>query len=108
MNPALKLQPIFKADKVALLFDWDSNKSAINLKKHGVSFGEAATVFRDPLSVTFDDPDHSWSEYRFITVGLSTGGKILVVSHTERGRTIRLISARKATRQERSFYEEEK
>ena len=91
---------------MALLFDWDSNKSAINLKKHGVSFGEAATIFGDPLSVTFDDPDHSLSERRFVTMGLSTSGKVLVVSHTDRGRTIRLISARKATRRERGFYEE--
>ncbi len=91
---------------MALVFEGDTNKSATNLKKHGVSFVEAAVVFSDLLSVTFDDPDHSLTERRFITIGLSAKGKTLVVSHTDRGRLIRLISARKATKRERKFYEE--
>jgi uncharacterized DUF497 family protein len=91
---------------LALTFDWDANKAVVNLKKHAVSFVEAATVFADPLSVTFDDPDHSLVERRFITIGSSSKGRTLVVSHTDRGRLIRLISARKATKRERGFYEE--
>ncbi len=77
-----------------------------NLQKHGVSFAEAATVFGDPLSITFPDLDHSIDESRFITIGLSTGGKIIILSHTDRGDNIRIISARKATRKEQRFYEE--
>ena len=87
-------------------FEWDNNKAITNLQKHGISFTEAATVFGDPLSTTFPDPDHSINERRFITIGLSTGGKIIILSHTDRGDRIRIISARKATRKERSFYEE--
>ena len=87
-------------------FEWDPNKAASNVTKHKVSFREAATVFRDPLSITFDDPDHADDEDRFITIGTSTGGRLLVVAHTDRGNRIRIISARETTRGEREFYEE--
>lgn len=88
-------------------FEWDTAKAAENLAKHGVSFEEAATVFRDTLSATGADPDHSVGEERFITFGVSTSGRLLVVAHTERGDTIRIISARPATRGERKIYEED-
>ncbi len=93
---------------MTLEFVWNSKKAAINLRKHGVSFVEAATVFGDPLSFTYDDPDHSIEEYRALTIGLSGNGKVLIVSHADHGRGIRLISARKATKRERKFYEEKK
>jgi len=88
-------------------FEWDEDKAAGNLKKHKVSFTEAATVFGDPLSITFPDPDHSVDEDRFITIGTSDRDRVLVVSHTDRDDRIRIISARKATRRERKVYEEE-
>ena len=93
-------------------FEWDSAKAVENLAKHGVSFQEAATVFRDPLSATGADPDHSIGEERFITFGVSTSGvstsgRLLVVAHTEDGDTIRIITARPATAAERKIYEEE-
>ena len=72
-------------------FEWDPNKAKKNIKKHRVSFNEAATVFGDPLSMTFFDPDHSVDEERYITVGLSQRGILLVVAHTERGDSIRII-----------------
>ena len=87
-------------------FQWDPAKAAANLDKHGVSFEEAATVFRDPLSVTALDPDHSLDEERFITFGVSTSGRLLVVAHGDRDDTIRIISARPATPAERKIYEE--
>jgi uncharacterized DUF497 family protein len=87
-------------------FEWNQDKASLNLQKHGVSFQEAATVFNDPLSVTFPDPDHSMLENRYVIIGISRLGLILVVAHTDRGDSIRIISARKATRQERRFYEE--
>lgn len=87
-------------------FAWDPAKAAENLTKHGVSFEEAATVFRDTLSQTGQDPDHSVDEERFVTFGLSTGGRLLVVAYTERGDTIRIISARTARPGERTIYEE--
>jgi len=89
-----------------LRFEWDPAKAAENLAKHGVSFEEAATVFRDPLSATGSDPDHSLGEERFITFGVSRGGRLLVIAHTERGDTIRIISARPVTPGERRIYEE--
>ncbi len=89
-------------------FEWDPNKAANNLKKHKVSFQEATTVFGDFLSVTFDDPDHSVDEERYITIGASYQGRLLVVSHTDRNDTIRIISARRAISHERRFYEEGK
>ncbi len=87
-------------------FEWDPKKTANNLRKHGISFKEAATVFGDPLSMTFEDPDHSIDEHRYITIGESRQRRVLIVAHTDRGRVIRIISARKATRRERQFYEE--
>ena len=87
-------------------FEWDENKAAGNLVKHGVSFEEAATVFGDPLSDTFDDPNHSAEQRRFIIIGMSERGKMLIVSHTDDGEAVRIISAREPTRGERDFYEE--
>ncbi len=91
---------------MALEFEWDSDKADRNLREHGVSFDEATTVFRDTLSITIADPDHSASEHRFIDVGMSHRGELLVVSYTEREDKIRIISARRATRAERKNYEE--
>ena len=87
-------------------FEWHAAKAAKNLSKHGVSFEEASSVFYDPLAVTGRDPDHSEGEKRWITFGLSAAGRLLVVSHTERGEAIRIINARKATKPERRIYEE--
>lgn len=87
-------------------FEWDPAKAAENLAKHGVSFEEAATAFRDTLSATGTDPDHSIGEERFIIFGVSTSGRLLVVAHTEHGDIIRIISARLATPGERNIYEE--
>jgi uncharacterized DUF497 family protein len=89
-----------------LNFEWDENKALTNRAKHGVTFEEAATVFGDPLSLTISDPSHSQKEERFIILGTSHNGKLLVVVHTERGDNIWLISARRATRKERKNYEE--
>jgi uncharacterized DUF497 family protein len=86
--------------------EWDPEKAKFNLKKHGVAFEEAATVLSDPVAVTGADPDHSDYEERYITFGLSARNRLLVVSHTEEGETIRLISARKASKGERELYEE--
>jgi uncharacterized DUF497 family protein len=82
-------------------FEWDPDKAARNLARHGVSFHEAATVFGDSLAITYFDPDHSEEEDRFLTFGHSSSGQLLVVSHTDRGDHIRVISARRATRRER-------
>jgi uncharacterized DUF497 family protein len=90
----------------AMEFEWDPEKALRNLSKHGVSFQEAATVFGDPLAVTYFDPDHSKEEDRFLTFGHSSAGHLLVVSHTDREDRIRIISARRATREERKSYEE--
>ena len=81
-------------------------KLLVNLKKHNLSFQGAATVFDDSLSVTFPDPDHSLGESRYVIIGMSGLGQLLVVSHTDRENRTRIISARRATRQERRFYEE--
>jgi len=86
-------------------FEWDREKAKKNLKKHKVSFDEAMTVFYDPLSATFDDTDHSADEQRLITVGYSSHSRLLIVSHTERGKTIRIIGARSATAHERKRHE---
>ena len=84
-------------------FEWDEDKAAANLKKHAVSFDEAVTVFFDPLSATFDGPDHSLDESRLITVGYSSRGRLIVVCHTERRGSVRLFSApRHETRKETS------
>ena len=88
-------------------FEWDSRKAAENRRRHGVSFEDAVTAFADPLAVTVTDPDHSSAaERRYILVGRSVRGRLLVVSHAERGTAIRIISARPATRREREQYEE--
>jgi uncharacterized DUF497 family protein len=92
---------------VGIEFEWDPNKAARNLQKHGVSFEEAATVFRDALSITAADPDHSVEEERYITVGLSGYSRLLMVAHTEQGNSVRIISARELTSRERRQYEEE-
>jgi uncharacterized DUF497 family protein len=90
-----------------LVFKWDPRKAAANVKKHGIDFHEAATVLDDTLSSTFPDADHSTLiEPRFLTIGMSSRSRILVVAHSEEIETIRIISARPATRHERAFYEE--
>jgi uncharacterized protein len=88
-------------------FEWDPGKARQNRRKHRVSFQEAATVFGDPLAVTYPDPDHSTSEQRFITVGMSSIGRVLIVAHVDRSENIRIVSARKTTQREREHYEEE-
>ena len=88
-------------------FEWDPGKAAENLAKHGVSFEEAATVFRDVLSATGADPDHSFDEERFVTFGISAGGRLLAVAHSDRDDAIRIISVRPATPGERKIYEED-
>jgi uncharacterized DUF497 family protein len=86
-------------------FNWDTKKDAPNLKKHGVTFSEAATVFGDPLEITIADPDHSKEEYRFLSIGRSEIGRLLVVVFTERDNHIRIITTRPATPQEVRNYE---
>lgn len=87
-------------------FEWDNKKDAANQKKHKVSFREATTVFGDPLAITFDDPDHSGDEDRLLTFGITKTKKLLIVSHTQRNRKLRIISARLMDKYERSLYEE--
>lgn len=89
-----------------LAFEWDSRKARSNIAKHGVGFEEATTVFGDPSSLTIPDPAHSLMEERYVTMGRAFTGKLLVVVHTDRGDNIRIISARRASRGERKFYEE--
>jgi uncharacterized DUF497 family protein len=86
-------------------FEWDPKKSEMNWKKHGVSFHDAATVFADPLAITFPDPEHSLGEHRLLTFGHSNMNHLLVVSHTDRNNKTRIISARRATKNERAIYE---
>ena len=90
---------------MSLIFEWDEEKAASNLEKHGVSFQEASTIFMDLLSSTISDPLHSFEEQRFITIGESAEREVLVVVHTQRVTKIRIISAREATRKERQNYE---
>lgn len=87
-------------------YEWDQEKAASNLEKHGVSFEEAGSVFSDPLYIDFYDPDHSIDEHRYLIMGQSTAGRLLIVSYTERDDVVRLISAREMTSSERSAYEE--
>lgn len=88
-------------------FEWDEKKAAKNLKKHGVSFHEAGTVFGDPMAITFHDPEHSEAkEHRFLTFGLSQSNWLVVVAHVERTQKVRIISARLMTKHERKIYEE--
>jgi len=88
-------------------FEWDPGKARKNRRKHRISFQEAATVFGDPLAVTYPDPDHSLSEQRFITVGMSSTGRVLMVAHVDRDENVRIVSARRTTQRERKSYEEE-
>ena len=88
-----------------LIFKQELKKAKTNLEKHGVSFEEASTAFKDTLSLTIDDPLHSSDEKRLVLIGMSYNNRILVVVHTERGDNIRIISARKATKKERKYYE---
>lgn len=89
-----------------MIYEWDPAKAATNTRKHGVSFEEAATVFLDPLAITYPDPDHSEVEEREITIGQSRQRCVVIVSHCQRGGRTRIIGARKATRKERGQYEE--
>ena len=89
-----------------MTFEWDARKAAANLKKHRVAFEDAATVFLDPLAITFPDPDHSADGNREITIGCTLKEQVVFVSHCERGERIRVISARLATLSERRQYEE--
>jgi len=94
---------------LALIFEWDNRKAKKNIVNHEVSFDEASTIFADPLSSTIYDPLHSFpDEERFVTIGSSYRGRILIVVHCDRGGTVRIISARVATRKERKTYEESK
>lgn len=90
-----------------LKFEWDADKAATNLRKHGVSFDEAGSVFLDHLAVSGLDPDHAVGEARYITFGMSSLGRLLAISHTYRANSIRIISARLMTRAERKLYEED-
>lgn len=92
--------------RMAVRFSWDHQKAAGNLRKHNVSFREAASVFADPFSMTIPDADHSMVEARFVLIGVSVWQRVLVVAHAECGDDIRIISARLATRRERTTYEE--
>jgi uncharacterized protein len=87
-------------------FEWEQDKADANLKKHRISFDEAATVFLDPFSITMPDPDHSIGEQRYVDVGSSERQRVLVVAYTQRGMNIRIISCRRATPSERRAYEE--
>ncbi|MDO8141227.1 MAG: BrnT family toxin [Candidatus Brocadiales bacterium] len=87
-------------------FEWDPKKASSNLRKHKVSFEEATTALSDPMAATGADPDHSIGEFRYITFGISDRGRLLVVAHTEQSETMRIISARLASRRERKIYEE--
>jgi uncharacterized DUF497 family protein len=89
-----------------LQFEWNEEKAKENLRKHRVSFEEAKTVFNDPLSMVFPDPDHSGAEQRFVNVGWSSRHRVLVVVHTERNDRIRIVSCRRATIRERNAYAE--
>jgi uncharacterized DUF497 family protein len=87
-------------------FEWDDEKAKANYRRHKVTFDEAATVFSDPFSITIPDPDHSVNEERYLDIGTSDKGRVLIVCYTERGAKIRIISCRKATPTELRFYEE--
>ena len=89
-------------------FEWDPRKAGANVRRRRLTFDEAATALEDPLSTTYPDDAHSEDEPRFVTIGASHRGQIVVVAHTERNDTIRIISARRATRREREFYEQGK
>jgi len=86
-------------------FEWDAAKAETNFRKHSVSFDEAVSAFYDALSVTIPDPDHSVNEARFLLIGMTVTRRLVVVGHTDRGRRVRIINARRATRRERASYE---
>ena len=88
-----------------IIFEWDRQKAKTNFEKHGITFDEASTVFKDNLSLTIDDPLHSYDEERLVLIGMSYKNRLLVVVHTEREDSIRIISARKAVKRERRYYE---
>jgi hypothetical protein len=90
----------------AMEFEWHESKAELNWQTHGITFTEAMTVFADPLSLTAYDPEHSDDEDRFVTIGSTAVGRLVVVSHTDRNEVIRLISAREATSRERKAYED--
>jgi uncharacterized DUF497 family protein len=90
---------------MSIEFQWDKEKASLNFKKHGVTFEEATTAFYDALSITIADKEHSSEEARYLLLGISNQNRLLVVSHTDRGDTIRVISARPATNMERKYYE---
>ncbi len=92
--------------KMKLIFEWDEAKAKDNFKKHGVSFEEGKTIFNDSSLLTFPDIEHSVNEERYINIGISAAGRILIVIHMERQEKIRIVSCRKATARERRFYEE--
>ena len=91
---------------MALIFEWDERKAKANVAKHGVDFEEARTIFNDPRLLTFEDIDHSEQEQRYLSLGISSDGRLLIAAHTEDGDIVRLINCRKATRRERRTYEE--
>lgn len=91
----------------AIEFEFDPKKAALNLRKHGVSFEEAATIFKNVLATIYEDPDHSAREKRFLMIGSSAQGRLLIVAYQDRGERIRMINARRVTRKEREMYEEE-
>jgi hypothetical protein len=93
---------------VGYIFEWDPVKAEANVRKHGVTFDEASTTFKDPLNLLMADPDHSHEEERFLLLGMSNQRRLLVVAFAERPPRTRLVSARRATRQERRRYEEER
>lgn len=93
-------------DIMELSFEWDEEKATANLNKHGVTFEEAKTIFGDPLAITIPDPEHSADEDRYVEIGTSANGELLVVVYAERGSSIRIISCRRAARSERKSYEE--
>jgi uncharacterized protein len=90
-----------------VIFEWDTAKAKAKRRKHGVLFQEAATTFGDPFAMTYSDPDHSESRQRFLTIGMSSRDRVLIVAHIDDGDSIRIISARKTTKREREQYEEE-
>ena len=91
-----------------LKFEWDPKKASGNLRKHDVSFEEAASVFNDLLAAIYEDPDHSAIEKRYLTIGTSTQGRLLHIAFADRGQRVRIINAREVTKKERKLYEEEK
>lgn len=93
---------------MSIEIDWDDRKAELNLAKHGVNFAEAASVFFDPLALTYPDGKHSLGESRFLTFGLSENQRLLVISHVETKKGFRIISARRVTREERKIYEEDR